>query len=288
MGLRRLTFLPAALAVAASCNSRDAGSGAVRSGASTATAGRGAAVVWFDGVEPLLLAPAHSNDRALVVAADSTAPDLEDGALRPPGTLVRLDGTTVPVRVSISSSSEGCVDASLQPAPAEVWGVGFVGTAPTSIPVDSLRAITRADSLALAPVIFRMSSSVPNTEGGRFAGLPFSLVDLWRIRAPDGAIIVVATTKRQINQEDSPLEERTLLVAESDATGALSLVHSARSAGPEETVEGSELLAAVSFGPGQVQLILSHDYGDETAYAIVERLTRGSWKLRWASRRFSC
>jgi hypothetical protein len=98
----------------------------------------------------------------------------------------------------------------------------------------------------------------------------------------------VATTKRQINQEDSPLEERTLLVAESDASGSLSLVHSSRSAGPEETVEGSELLAAVSFGPGQVQLVLSHDYGDETAYGIVERLSRGNWKLRWSSRRFSC
>jgi hypothetical protein len=247
-----------------------------------------APIAWFDGVEPLLLAPAHSNDRALVVAADSAAPDLEDGALRPPGTLVRLDGTTAPVSVSLSSSSEGCVDATLQPAPSAPWGVGFVGRAPTGLPVDSLRAITRADSAALAAVVFAMSSSVPNVEGGRFAGLPFSLADLWRIRAPDGATIVVATTKRQINQEDSPLEERTLLVAESGATGALQLVHSARSAGPGETVEGSELLAAVSFAPGQVQLVLSHDYGDETAYAIVERLTRGRWKLRWSSRRFSC
>lgn len=285
---RRLTFIPAALAIAASCNSRDAGSGAARSSGGSDSAARTTPVAWFDGVEPLLLAPAHSNDRALVVTADSLAPDLEDGALRQPGTLVRLDGSTVPISVSISSSSEGCVDAALQPAPAAAWGVGFVGRAPTPIPVDSLRAITRRDSAALAPVVFRLSSSVPNAPGERFAGLPFSLVDLWRIRAPDGATIIVATTKRLINQEDSPLEERTLLVAESDATGEYHLVHSSRSAGPEETVEGSELLAAVSFGPGQLQLVLSHDYGDETAYGIVERLTRGTWKLRWSSRRFSC
>lgn len=288
MRLRRLTFLPAALAVAASCNSRDAGSGSARSTGTPDSTPATAPFVWFDGVEPLLLAPAHSNDRALVVAADSLAPDLEDGALKQPGTLVRLDGSTVPVSVSISSSSEGCVDALLQPAPSTVWGVGFVGRAPTPLPVDSLRAITRADSAALTPMVFRMSSAVPNTAGERFSGLPFTLVDLWRIRTPEGAMIVVATTKRQINQEDSPLEERTLLVAESDASGSLSLVHSSRSAGPEETVEGSELLAAVSFGPGQVQLVLSHDYGDETAYGIVERLSRGNWKLRWSSRRFSC
>lgn len=235
-----------------------------------------------------MLAPAHSNDRALVVTADSLAPDLEDGALREAGTLARLDGSIVPVRVSISSSSEGCVDAALQPAPSAVWGVGFVGRAPAVMAVDSLRAISRRDSISLAPIVFRLSSAVPNTPGGRFAGLPFSLVDLWRARTPDGAIVIVATTKRQINQEDSPLEERTLLVAESDASGDFSLAHASRSAGPEETVEGSELLAAVSFGPGQLQLVFSHDYGEETSYAIVERVTRGTWKLRWASRRFSC
>ena len=288
MRLRRLTFLPTALAVAASCNSRDAGSGAVRASGGSDSTVSATPVAWFDGVEPLLLAPAHSNDRALVVAADSLAPDLEDGALRDPGTLVRLDGSTTPIRVSISSSSEGCVDAALQPAPATAWGAGFVGRAPAPIRVDSLRSIARADSSALAAVVFRLSSSVPNTPGERFAGLPFSLVDLWRIRAPDGATIIVATTKRQINQEDSPLEERTLLVAEADARGEFALVHSSRSAGPEETVEGSEVLAAVSFAPGQVQLVLSHDYGDETAYGIVERLARGNWKLRWSSRRFSC
>src|SRR5207253_1986822 len=121
---------------------------------------------------------------------------------------------------------EGCVDAALQPAPSTVWGVGFVGRAPSALPVDSLRALSRRDSSSLAPIVFRLSSAVPNTPGGRFAGLPFSLVDLWRARAPDGAIIIVATTKRQINQEDSPLEERTLIIAESDASGDFSLAHS--------------------------------------------------------------
>jgi len=194
---------------------------------------RVSSVPWFDGTAPLLLAPAHSNDRALVVSADSLAPDLEDGALQQPGTLVRLDGSLSSVRVSLSSGSEGCVDAVLEPAPAAAWGVGFVGKAPTGIHIDSIRAISRQDSIALTPMIFRLASSVPNTPGGRFAGLPFSLADLWRIKTAEGATIVVATTKRHINQEDSPLEERTLLIAETDASGNFSRVYSARSAGPE-------------------------------------------------------
>lgn len=287
MRLRRLYSL-AALAAAASCNSRDAGSGNPRSRPTTDSLPPAAPVTWFDDVEPMILAPSHSNDRALVVAADSLAPDLEDGALRPPGTLVRLDGTTIPVQVSISSSSEGCVDAAIQPAPSTVWGVGFVGRAPAALPVDSLRAISRSDSAALTPIVFRLASAIPNAPGGRFAGLPFSLVDLWRLRGPDGAAVIVATTKRQINQEDSPLEERTLIVAEADASGAFAAMHASRSSGPEETVEGSDLLAAVSFGQGQIQLVFSHDYGDETSYAIVERVAPANWKLRWVSRRFSC
>jgi hypothetical protein len=285
---RRLTPFLAAFAVA--CTSGDNASDASRARTTAVdTVHQGSEVPWFDGVAPLLLAPAHSNDRALVIAADSMAEDLEDGSLGEPATLVRLDGSTSSVRVSLSSGSEGCVDGALLPAPATAWGVGFVGRAPAGVRVDSLRAIARQDSVALAAAVFRLASAIPNSTGGRFAGLPFSLVDLWRFRTPDGVLVIVATTKRQINQEDSPLEERTLVVAEGDSTAALTLAHSSRAAGPEETVEGTELLAAVSFpGRTDVQLIFGHDFGDEAAYSIVERAGRGSWTLRWASRRFSC
>ena len=290
MRLRRLTFLALLLIFAAACTSRDAAPDRSRAGSTTTDSSTPAnTVAWFDGVAPILLVPAHSNDRALIVPADSMASDLEDGSLEEPATLVRLDGSATTVRVALSSGSEGCVDGVLQPAPSSGWGIGFVGRAPSGIPVDSLRSISRKDSAALAPIVYRLASGVPNAPGGRFAGLPFSLVDLWRTKMPDGAIIVVATTKRQINQEDSPLEERTLVVAESDPTGQFTLGHSSRSTGPEETVEGSELLGVVAFpGRPDAQLIFTHDYGDEGAYSILERAARGSWKLRWASRRFSC
>lgn len=289
----RLTSLAAAFAAAAattSCNSKDAASsGASSRAAAVDTAAQASTIPWFDGVEPLLLVPAHSNDRALVVQADSTAPDLEDGTLSESGTLVRLDGSIEPAKISISSASEGCVDASLQPAPNAAWGVGFVGAAPRSLHVDSLQAISRRDSAALTPVVFRLASSVPNAPGGRFKGLPFSLVELWRFRAADGSVIIVGTTRRQINQEDSPLEERTLIVAESDSAGVFSLAYSARSTGAEETVEGSELLAVVTFAArADVELVFAHDFGEAGSYSVVERAARGKWKLRWSSARLSC
>ena len=287
---RRLISLVATFAVAASCSSNDAasGGGSSRSASSDSTV-HASSVPWFDGVEPLLLVPAHSNDRALVVLADSLAPDMEDGALSLPGSLVRLDGSVDTVRVSLSSGSEGCVDASLLPAPAESWGVGFVGSAPRPVRVDSLRGISRSDSASLAATVFRLASGVPNAPGGRFKGLPFSLVDLWRLHAAGGSTIIVATTKRQLNQEDSPLEERTLVVAEADSSGSFAIFHSDRSTGAEETVEGIELLAAVSFADKPaLELVFAHDFGEEGAYSVVERAARGQWKIRWASRRFSC
>jgi hypothetical protein len=246
-------------------------------------------VPWFDGVAPILLVPAHSDDRALVVAADSQATDLEDGPLEEPATLFRLDGSVSTARIALSSTTEGCVDGVLQPAPSSGWGVGFVGQPPTVIRLDSLRGMSQEDSAAVTPEVFRLASQIPNAPGGRFAGLPFSLIDLWRARMPGGAVVLVATTKRQINQEDSPLEERTLLVAEGDSSTSYALGFSSRSTGPEETVEGNEVLGLVSFaGRKDIHLIVAHNFGDENSYSILERSRRGSWNVRWASRRFSC
>jgi len=44
----------------------------------------------------------------------------------------------------------------------------------------------------------------------------------------------------------------------------------------------------VAFSEGNVELVFSHDYGEETSYSLVERQAPGKWGLRWASRRFSC
>ena len=287
---RRLTSFVTVLVLAASCTSREATPDGSRAGTSAPDSAESAtAVPWFDGVAPILLVPAHADDRALVVAADSLVTDLEDGPLEESATLFRLDGSVATARIALSSTTEGCVDGVLQPAPASGWGFGFVGRPPTVIRVDSLRGMSQGDSAALTPEVFRLASRIPNAVGGRFAGLPFSLIDMWRARMPDGAVILVATTKRQINQEDSPLEERTLIVAEGDSSGNLAVVFSSRSTGPEETVEGNELLGIVAFpGRPEIQLIVAHNFGEENSYSIIERGKRGSWTLRWASRRFSC
>ena len=239
----------------------------------------------------MLLVPAHSSDRSMVVMADSLDESLGEGQLAAAGTLLRLDGSTSTVAVSVSQGAEGCMEAVLAPAPPSSWGIGFVGSSARAISVDSLRGLSRTDSSTLTRMVFRLASGIQGTPGGRFSGLPFVLVDLWRVRLPAGSTAIVATTRRQINQEDSPLEERTFLVAESDpqASDGYSLMYSARSSGAEETVEGRELLAATMFDPStSVDLVVGHDFGGQTSYSIIERTGPQRWVLRWASRRFSC
>jgi hypothetical protein len=292
MSHRRRTTLVACLALGASCTSGDstpdrAASSPSRADSATVTAG---GIPWFPDADLLLLVPAHSNDRALVIPADSTSPDPEEGPLQRPATLFRLDGSSISARLALSAGSEGCVDGALDPSPDRGWGVGFVGGALGPVVADSLEGIARSDSARLATIVFRLASTVPNAAGGRFAGLPFTLVDMWRVPVGDGRMAIVATTRRQINQEDSPLEERTLLVAELDSAASTTptLAWSSRSTGPEETVEGSELLAALRSRSGALDLVFSHDFGDQTSYSIVERAGGRQWKLRWMSRRFSC
>ena len=288
--MRALRLLPVVAALVAACG--DSGgkqeSRAAGNSADTSTA-RASTVPWFAGALPLLLVPAHSNDRALVIQADTLMPAPDEGRLDPDGKLFLLDGTALPVRVTVGSVAEACIDAALDPAPARGWGVGFVGGAARPIAVDSLAGIPRIDSVTLTRTVFRLASAVPNAPGGRFSGLPFTLVSLWRFAVAPGRTALVGVTRRQINQEDSPLEERTIVVAEADSGAEYSVAYSARSTGAEETVEGSELLAVLEWpASGEIDAVVSHDFGGQSAFSLLARDRAGAWKLRWTSRRLSC
>jgi hypothetical protein len=292
MGLRRLTaLLIGTFLTAAACRARD---DAPESGARHPGPGTGGtpprSVSWFPGALPLLLLPSDANDRALVAFADSTVGEMKEGPMDSTATLIRLDGSRLSGRVTISRAGEGCTEGAIDPPPAGGWGAGFIGAVPVSLPADSLAGLSRADSTSLTRTAFRLASAVPNGDGGRFAGLAFTLVDLWRVRLPGGAFVLVASVRRQLNQEDSPLQERTFIVAEADSGSAedYSLVHSDRSSGLEETVESRELLAAFAFPTLPVAMVVGRDFGDQRGYTILERSGPRRWTVRWSSRRFSC
>jgi hypothetical protein len=273
------------------CRSGDKSSSAAGPGNDAGTAQGASTVSWFRGAAPLLLAPGRTPDRSLIALADTDQVEPEGALLDSNATFVRLDGTLVKGRVAITQSAEGCTEAAIEPGPTTPWGVGFIGGSPTPLRVDSIRGMSPQDSSSLTRTATRLASTVPNGPGSRFGGLPFVIVDLWRAKLPDANTAVIAALRRQINQEDSPLQERTFVIAETDTLepDGYSLVYSQRSSGAEETVESRELLAAVTFPQNPaVELVVAHDFGDETSYGIVERSAPRKWVVRWISRRFSC
>jgi hypothetical protein len=165
------------------------------------------------------------------------------------------------------------------------WAVGVVGGGGEAIPMDSLAGLTTADSAALVADAARAASSLPVMDEAYFRGLPFSVHSLQRFSPATGVQAFAALLVRRVNQEDSPLEERTFLVAERDsASGAWRIAYHERSAGTEDEVESSDALAALTLGtPRRASLLIVHEVADGVAYRLLERTGPARWRARWTS-----
>ena len=189
------------------------------------------------------------------------------------------------------SEADGCAATNLSASPPlRPWNVGFVGGVVSPLPMDSVQSLGRADSLDALANMTRLASAMPGDSAGRFAGLPFVVRSVWRFSPPGGLQTFVALVRRQINQEATPLQEHTLIVAERSPTDSTpSAVYSERSYGDEETIESRDLLAAVVLGTGRnVALVIGRDFGNAASYGVVERGDDGKWRARWVSARRRC
>jgi hypothetical protein len=179
---------------------------------------------------------------------------------------------------------------------ATPWTVGFVGRRhPTPMPLDSVGSLSPADSAALVAEIARLTSAIP-TRDRQLRGLPFFVQDLRRFRAAPGVEALAAYVIRRVHQEANPLEERTLLIAEQDSTeppvqGAkrYTLAFHQRAVGREETLEGSEVLAAFTRHPGShAMLVVARESEGGTRYSILQRVGARQWRVRWTSALVRC
>jgi hypothetical protein len=156
--------------------------------------------------------------------------------------------------------------------------------------VDSTESIPPADSAALVVWMNRLASALPNDPAGRFSGLPFVVRNLWRFTLPGGAPVVLAGLTRQINQEATPLQENTFLIAEpSPSDSSYSTVYSERSYGAEETIQNIDVLASALLGPARTPtIVVLRDFGDVNSFSLIERTNDGHWRARWTSGRRHC
>lgn len=268
-------------------------SAAVRSAPPAESAAVSVQSTWDPGAGQVLLVAADSSSRALVITPDSATAASAVANIPHPASvsLFGRNGTVQLAELPAVSDSGACALATLSATPPpHAWSVGFIGGVVAPLPLDSTQSLSHADSATLVTWMNRLASALPNDTAGRFTGLPFVVQSMWRFTIPSGEQVVVGTLLRQLNQEATPLVEHTLLVAERKANDTtLTTTYSERVYGEEETIESSDVLAAVLVGDQKnPSIILSRDYGNATAYTLLERGSNGVWRARWSSGRQHC
>jgi hypothetical protein len=248
---------------------------------------------WNTSAGPVLLVAGETPANAFVVVPDSTATDATLAALPHPAdaTLFSRSGTVQTAELPDAPENGVCPSTTLTGAPPpRAWNVGFIGGVVSPLAVDSTESIPPADSAALVVWMNRLASALPNDAAGRFSGLPFVVRNLWRFTLPGGAPVVLAGLTRQINQEATPLQENTFLIAEpSPSDSSYSTVYSERSYGAEETIQNIDVLASALLGPARTPtIVVLRDFGDVNSFSLIERTNDGHWRARWTSGRRHC
>jgi hypothetical protein len=182
--------------------------------------------------------------------------------------------------------------------PPPDWSVGFISGHAQALPMDSMAALSAADSSVRAADIARVASALPNDTAPAFRGLPFAVRDAHRFTLPSGDTIIAAEVVRRLNLEANPSEEHLLIIMERDtipghngAPPPYVAAYSERTSGPEDDVEMAEVLAAAILGHGPhpiAALIVGRDYGDGSSYSLIERMAPRQWRAQWNSAYVGC
>lgn len=264
---------------------------------------------WDASAGPVMLARNGSATAALVVFpqyADSTLPDtvrFDVGGIR--NLSVDLLGRSGAVGTATVASvqpkqwsGDECIEwprAQLRPtsdSTAAGWSVAFVHGRVQPVALDSIESLARPDSARLAADVTRLASMLPDDTSRTFQGIPFAVRSAYRFPVANGVQGVVADVVRRLNQEANPLEQHTLLVAERSAADPQARFHTVfheRSAGSEETLETSDVLAVLRYGsPVRTAIVLLREGLETSAYELLERDPSGHWRQRWVSVHTGC
>lgn len=169
------------------------------------------------------------------------------------------------------------------------WTAAFADGRITAIPLDSIEGMAPRDSARLAAELTRLASALADDTSATFRGLPFVVLRAYRARDNDAAFIV-ATLIRRINQEDSPKEERLVMVVDAAATDSRRwrVAWLERAAGTEDELLVAEpLLAFRARGASDVRLLFGRDDGVSLSAAVLARSATG-WALQWESPASGC
>ena len=237
---------------------------------------------WVAELGPTLVIPGDSEQVALEINGPTS------GAAPVSVRLGHLGGpfASAIAAEQLAGDSLGCDTPALRlrgSAPSG-WTIGVASRDVTSVPLDSMEALSGADSSTLSADVARVASALAPPDS-RFRGLPFVALKAYRIR--DGSrSTLLATVLRRIPQEATPFEARGFVIGESAGQNPYSLAYGLRSEGTEETVEHFALLAVLRVGTKEFA-VLEREQESGTRYEILERSATGGWRVRW-SRMLAC
>jgi len=149
--------------------------------------------------------------------------------------------------------------------------------------------MSSADSARLVGNILQALGSMSSGGDPAFRGIPYFVRKGYRLTLPSSSVLI-AEAVRRINEEANPREEHLLLLAERAGDDMdYRIGFQKRSAGAEEAIETSEVLAAVRFiASNRVALVLTFDYEDGGKVGLLERVTTSSWRTVWKSAYTDC
>jgi hypothetical protein len=170
------------------------------------------------------------------------------------------------------------------------WRVGFAAGLVTAVSLDSVVAMSAADSAALAASIIQNIEKIPAVADPTFRGLRFRIRSAYtfRTQSVEGWI---ADVVRTTNEEANPRLEHLFLIAERPARSTVkyTLAHYTRTAGLEEEAEITELLALVLIGPAKrPTAVVNVEYDEGGNLGLLERTAVGQWRFRWRSAYTGC
>jgi hypothetical protein len=205
-----------------------------------------------------------------------------------------LVGSSILRVSSQQSDSTGCVTWPIGELAGEVptnWRVALEKGRATGLRLDSIEATSAAhsDSSAIVAYVLKAALSLGNASNSTFRGIPFTVRQTYRFETSE-LTVLIAEVVRKINEEANPREEHILFLAERARNSPeYHVAFQKRSAGAEESLETSEILAALHLSASNhLAVVLTFDYEDGGKIGLLERVSGDSWQVVWKSAYTGC
>jgi hypothetical protein len=170
------------------------------------------------------------------------------------------------------------------------WRVAFIAGRVKAISLDSIEGLASTDSAALAASLAKSAATLPTSSDPIFRQLPFRVRFAYRAHL-DSTEIVIADVVRALNEEANPRLEDLFLIVDrpSRSSGGYFVRYYNRTAGPEEMVQATEVLAAVRIvSSKRVSFVVNVESDDGSRLQLLEPTNSGMWAPAWVSAYTGC